>query len=131
MDDKDQSKGTNDTQKDHNESPKFRGVSDVIKRLFAVGSSAAFLTEEGIKAALGDIKLPKELLKPLLESAMSSKQQILNRVSQEVADEMIKMINSTDFQKDVLKFLETHRFKMSIEIDKRPLMKKEAKHKEK
>ena len=125
----DQNKDTNST--GHSESSKFKGISDIIKRLFAVGSSAAFLTEEGIKAALGDIKLPKELLKPLLDSAMSSKQQILNRVSQEVAAEMIKMINSTDFQKNVLKFLETHRFKMNIEIEKRSHIKKETKHKEK
>ena len=31
------------------ESSKIKGVSDVVKRIFAVGSSAAFLTEESIK----------------------------------------------------------------------------------
>ena len=110
-----------DNQKVENqdESSKIKGVSDVIKRLFAVGSSAAFLTEESIKTALGDIKLPRELLKPLLESAMSSKQQIFKRVSQEVSNEMIKILNSAQFKDEVLKFLRTHKFKVNIEIEQK------------
>ena len=103
--------------KSQDESFKIKGVSDVIKRIFAVGSSAAFLTEESIKTALGDIKLPKELLKPLLESAMSSKQQIFQRVSKEVSEEMIKILNSKEFKEEVLKFLKTHKFKINIEIE--------------
>ena len=104
-------------EKDQDEHSKGKTVSDVIKRLFAVGSTAAFLTEESIKTALGDIKLPKELLKPLLASAMSSKQQIFQRVSKEVSSEMIKILNSEKFKDEVFKFLRTHKFKINIEIE--------------
>ena len=101
------------------ESPKIKSIADGLKRLFTVGSTASFLTEEGIKTALGDIKLPKELLKPLLESAMSSKDQILNYISKDIAGEITKMMNSTTFQKNIFKLLDTHKLKVSIEIEKK------------
>ena len=114
-------------------SSKIKSFADGLKRLLTVGSTAPFLTEEGIKTALGDIKLPKELLKPLLDSAMSSKDQVLNYISKDVASEITKVINSSGFQKNIFKLLDTHKLKLSIELEKKPSSsaKKEAKDKTK
>ena len=106
-------------EKSDHESSKIKSFADGLKRLLTVGSTAPFLTEEGIKTALGDIKLPKELLKPLLDSAMSSKDQILNYISKDVASEITKVINNSAFQKNIFKLLDTHKLKLSIEIEKK------------
>ena len=106
-------------QKTDSDSSKIRSFADGLKRLLTVGSTAPFLTEEGIKTALGDIKLPKELLKPLLDSAMSSKDQVLNYISKDVAGEISKVINSSNFQKNIFKLLDTHKLKLSVEIEKK------------
>ncbi len=89
------------------------GLADTIKKVFAVGVSAAFMTEESIRTALGEIKLPKEILKNLMDGAAKSKQELLNRVSAET----IKMINKIDFVKEASRFVETHKFKVSAEIE--------------
>ena len=119
-DQKDKSEHDHQEEKTNYESSKIKSFTDSLKRLFTVASTAPFLTEEGIKTALGDVKLPKELLKPLLESAMSSKDQILNYISKDVATEIIKIINSSTFQKNIFKLLDTHKLKLSIEIEKKP-----------
>jgi hypothetical protein len=92
---------------------KSGGLADAIKKVFAVGVSAAFMTEESIRAALGEVKLPKEILKNLLDGAMKSKQELLNRVS----GETIKMINKIDFVKEASRFVETHKFRVTAEIE--------------
>lgn len=106
-------------EKTDDESSKVKSIADGLKRLFTVGSTASFLTEEGIKTALNDIKLPKELLKPLLESAMSSKDQVLHYISKDVAGEITKMMKTAAFQKNIFKLLDTHKLKVSIEIEKK------------
>ena len=118
-DQKDKSKHSHQEEKTDSENSKIKSFADGLKRLLTVGTTASFLTEEGIKTVLGDIKLPKELLKPLLDSAMSSKDQILNYISKDVASEIIRTINSSAFQKDIFKLLDTHKFKLSIEIEKK------------
>ncbi len=129
-DQKDKSEHDHQEEKINYENSKIKSFADGLKRLFTVGSTASFLTEEGIKTALGDIKLPKELLKPLLESAMSSKDQILNYISKDVAVEIIKTINSSTFQKNIFKVLDTHKLKLSIEVErKQPSSAKETKDK--
>ena len=126
---KDKSEHNHQEEKTDYESSKVKSFTEGLKRLFTVGSTASFLTEEGIKTALGDIKLPKELLKPLLDSAMSSKDQILNYISKDVAVEITKIISSSTFQKNIFKLLDTHKLKLSIEVEKKQpsSTKKEAK----
>ena len=89
------------------------GLGDVVKKVFAVGMSAAFMTEESIRSALGEVKLPKDILKSLLENANRSKEEILDRVS----NETVRMIRKIDFVKEASRFVETHKFKVSAEIE--------------
>ena len=41
----------------------------------------------------------------------------LSRVSQEVSDEMIKILNSVQFKEEFSNFLRSHKFKINIEIN--------------
>lgn len=88
-------------------------LGDSLRKLFGVGVSAAFMTEESIRQYLGDLKLPKEILNGVLQSATRSKDEITNRVSNEI----IKIVDKIDWVKELARFAETHKFKIQAEID--------------
>ncbi len=88
-------------------------LTEALKKVFTVGISAAFLTEESIRGYLGEIKLPKEVLQALLQSASKSKDEITQRMSKEV----VAMIQKIDFVKELSRFAETHKFKISAEVE--------------
>ena len=98
-------------------------LSDALKKVFTVGVSAAFLTEESIRTYLGEMKLPKEVLQTLLQSASKSKDEITQRMSKE----LVAMIQKIDLVKEFSKFAETHKFKISAEVE---ILKKENTPKE-
>lgn len=98
-------------------------LSDALKKVFTVGVSAAFLTEESIRNYLGEMKLPKEVLQTLLQSASKSKDEITQRMSKE----LVAMIQKIDLVKEFSKFAETHKFKISAEVE---ILKKENTEKE-
>ena len=88
-------------------------LGDTLKKVFATGVSAAFMTEESIRSYLGELKLPKEIITTLVQSANKSKDEITNRVSKEI----IGIVSKIDWVKEMAKFAETHKFKISAEID--------------
>ena len=88
-------------------------IGEAVKKMFTVGVSAAFMTEESIRTYLADLKLPKEVLKTVLDGAQKSKDELVGRVS----NEMIKMVQKIDLTKEMVKFAETHKFKISAEIE--------------
>lgn len=86
---------------------------DTIKKVIASGVTGAFMTEEALRNYLGDLKLPKEMLNLILQSAQKSKDEITQRVSKE----MVAMIHKIDFAKEISKFTENHKFRISAEIE--------------
>lgn len=88
-------------------------LGDTLKKLLTAGVGAAFMTEEHIRSYLGELKLPKEVLNSLLQSASKSKEELINRVS----NEAIKVINRIDYVKEASRFVEEHKFKISAEIE--------------
>lgn len=88
-------------------------LADTLKKVFATGVSAAFMTEESIRSYLGELKLPKEILTTLVQSANKSKDEITNRVSKEI----IGIVSQIDWVSEMAKFAENHKFKISAEID--------------
>lgn len=88
-------------------------LGETLKKVFATGVSAAFMTEEGIKNYLGEMKLPKEIITAILASANKSKDEITNRVSKEI----IGIVHKIDWVKEFSKFAETHKFKINAEIE--------------
>jgi hypothetical protein len=88
-------------------------VSETIKKLLSAGVTAAFMTEESIRSFVADSKLPKETLNLLLQGASKSKEEITNRVTNEI----VKIIEKIDFVKEASRFVEEHKFKVSAEIE--------------
>lgn len=88
-------------------------VTETIKKIVTAGVSAAFMTEESIRSFVSELKLPKETLNLLLQSAAKSKEELMNRVSREI----IGIISKIDFVKEASRFVEEHKFRVTAEIE--------------
>lgn len=105
-----------DKRSDENETDSSEGkslISETLKKVFATGVSAAFMTEENIRTYLNELKLPKEVLNLVIQGANKSKDEITQRVSKEITQIMQKI----DWVKEISRFAENHKFKISAEID--------------
>lgn len=89
------------------------GLTETLKKLVTAGLGAAFMTEESIRSYVSELKLPKDVMQMLLQGANKSKQELMNRVSNEV----IKIINRIDIVEEASRFVEEHKFKVSAEIE--------------
>lgn len=88
-------------------------LGDTVKKVFTAGVSAAFMTEESLRGYLSELKLPKEAYNLLIQSANKSKDEITQRVGKEI----VSIIDKIDFVKEFSRFAETHKFKITAEID--------------
>ncbi|MES3036456.1 MAG: hypothetical protein V4736_00995 [Bdellovibrionota bacterium] len=95
------------------------GLGEALKKVFTMGTTAAFLTEETIRSYLGDLKLPKEVIQTILQGASKSKDEITQRVTKEI----VTIISKVDWAKEIQKFAETNKFRISAEIE---IIKKES-----
>ncbi len=88
-------------------------IGETLKKVFATGVSAAFMTEENIRSYLSELKLPKEVLNLIVQSANKSKDEVTQRVSKEITQIMQRI----DWVKEISRFAESHKFRISAEID--------------
>ncbi len=86
---------------------------DILKKLISAGVGAAFMTEESVRHYLAELKLPKDVLNLLLQGAQKSKDELMDRVGNEI----IKIVGKIDFVKEASRFVEEHKFRISAEID--------------
>jgi hypothetical protein len=93
---------------------------EILKKLISAGVGAAFMTEESIRSYLGEMKLPKDVLNLLLAGAQKSKDDMMDRVGNEI----IKIVHKIDFVKEASRFVEEHKFRITAEVD---VVKKETK----
>lgn len=93
---------------------------EALKKVFAAGVGAAFMTEENIRSYLAELKLPKEFLNVLLSQANRSKEELIQRVGKEI----MQIVNKVDFVNEFSKFAETHRFRITADIE---IMRKDSK----
>lgn len=88
-------------------------LGEALKKVFTAGVSAAFMTEESVRAYLADLKLPKEILGVLLQQAGKTKEEIGQRVSKEI----VSMIQKADISAEISKFASNHKFKFTAEFE--------------
>jgi hypothetical protein len=88
-------------------------ILEAVKKIFSVGVGAAFLTEESIRNYLADLKLPKDAISFILQSANKGKEELVNRVGKEIG----ALLKHTDFVNEVSRFASNHKFKISAEIE--------------
>lgn len=95
-------------------------LGETVKKVFTAGVSAAFMTEESLRAYVSELKLPKEALNLLIQGANKSKEEMTQRVTKEI----VALIEKVDVVKELSKFAESHKFKITAEID---IIKKDKK----
>lgn len=59
-------------------------VSDWVKKTLLTGVGAVFMTEEGIRNAMADMKMPKNVIAAAVAQADKTKQEISSLVAKEV-----------------------------------------------
>ncbi len=122
-DDKKKNSTSRNEEASHDEDGRHEGrLTDTLKKLFAAGVSSAFMSEEGLRSYLADMKLPKEILQMILQGAVKSKDDIVNRVSRE----MIGILQKIDFVKEFSRFAEDHKFIIKAEVEIQKKQKKDA-----
>jgi len=90
-----------------------KGSFDLIKKLISAGVGAAFMTEESVRSYLGELKLPKDVIGTMLQGAQKSKEELMDRVGNEI----IKIVQKIDFVKEASRFVEEHKFRITAEVD--------------
>jgi hypothetical protein len=91
-------------------------VSEFVRKVAVTGLGALFMTEEGLRALAGQLKLPKELLSVILTQAERTKSEI-GRI---VSDEIRRFLQSDKLRDELLKLLSQMTIEVKAEIRLKP-----------
>ena len=94
------------TSENENESP-FASLSEMAKRAVTAGIGAIFMTEESIRNALNDMKMPKEAMGFLIDQAKKQKNDLVAAIAHEIANFLSKVKIHEEIQK-ALNSVEVH-----------------------
>lgn len=97
-------------------------VEGLLKKVLTTGVTAAFMTEESIRAVLKDVPLPKDIVGGLVENAKSTKTEFVAGVK----NELKSYLNKIDLSKEIDKVIEKYDFEVKATIS----LKKKKKAKE-
>ncbi len=78
---------------------KTGGMTEVARRILLTGLGAIFMTEEGIRKALGDMKLPKDAVGYVLDTVLKQKDELLGMVASELSKFFSKVKVHEEVQK--------------------------------
>jgi hypothetical protein len=96
-------------------------VEGILKKVLTTGVTAAFMTEETVRAVLKDLPLPKEIVGGLVENAKITKTEFVNGVKNELKSYLDKI----DLTKEFDKIAEKYDFEVKATIS----LKKKKKNK--
>ena len=77
------------------------GLSDSIRKALLTGLSAVFMTEEGIRSALSDMRLPKEALAYLAQQTERTRRELFRAFT----DELKSFLTGVDWTREIRKAL--------------------------
>ncbi len=87
-------------------------LGDLVKKVITTGVTAAFMTEEGVRAVLKDLPLPKDMVGTLLENAKNTKTEFVSSVKNELKTYLDKI----DLTKEIDKIAEKYDFEVKATI---------------
>lgn len=87
-------------------------LGDILKKVLTTGVTAAFMTEEAIRAAMKDVPLPKEIVGGLVENAKNTKTEFVAGVKNELKTYLDKI----DLSKEIDKIAEKYDFEIKATI---------------
>jgi hypothetical protein len=96
-----------------NREAKDSSLTDALKRILVSGISGALMTEDMIRSYLQEVKLPKELIQLVLQTAAKQKDELQGKVLKELSS----IFNKIDWVKEASKFAESHKFRVTAEIE--------------
>jgi hypothetical protein len=91
-------------------------VPEALRRAFLTGVGALFMTEEGIRNAVGDLKLPKDALAFLAGQAEKSRAEVARVVTQEVR----RFLEGEALQRELWKVLTGVTLEVNASIQLKP-----------
>jgi hypothetical protein len=77
-------------------------AADMMKKVLTVGVGALFLTEESLRGLVSDIKLPKELINAILDSAGKTKSEFLRGFSSEILSKVMEKVQPSALIQEIL-----------------------------
>lgn len=78
-------------------------LSEMARKVFLTGLGAIFMTEESIRSALGDMKLPKDAMGFVVDQAKKQKDDLIAAVASEFANFFAKVKVHEEIQKALSK----------------------------
>lgn len=99
-------------------------IGDLLKKVVTTGVTAAFMTEESVRALLKDVPLPKDIVGGLVENAKNTKSEFVSSVKNELKSYLDKI----DLSKEIDKIAEKYDFEVKATISLKK--KKKAKGEE-
>ncbi len=99
-------------------------LGDLLKKVLTTGVTAAFMTEESVRALLKDVPLPKDIVGGLVENAKNTKTEFVAGVKNELKNYLDKI----DLSKEIDKIVEKYDFQINATISLKK--KKKAKGEE-
>ena len=91
-------------------------VPDIVRRAVLTGVGALFMTEEGIRNMVGEMKLPKDALGFLLSQAEKTRTEVARVVTQE----MRRFLESETLRREVWKLLTGVTLEVNATIQLKP-----------
>jgi len=91
-------------------------VTEFVRKVAVTGLGALFMTEEGLRALAGQLKLPKELLGVILAQAERTK----SEVGRVVTDELRRFLQSDKLREELVKLLSSMTVEVKAEIRLKP-----------
>jgi hypothetical protein len=77
-------------------------AAEMMKKVLTVGVGTIFLTEESLRGLIGELKVPKELLGGILESAQKTKDEFLKNLSKDVMSRVSDKIDPVTLVEEFL-----------------------------
>jgi hypothetical protein len=98
------------------EAPAKGFVPEIVRRAVLTGVGALFMTEEGIRNLVSDMKLPKDALAFLLAQADKTRGEVTRVVTQEVR----RFLESETLRREIWKLLTSVTLEVSAEVRLKP-----------
>lgn len=92
-------------------------AAELAKKVLTVGVGAIFLTEESLRGLVSELKLPKELLKGILDASAKTRNEFLRSLSQDVLSRVVDRVDPVSF---VSELLQRNDIEFTIKLNVKP-----------
>jgi hypothetical protein len=106
-------RGSVDGREGREEESKGGALPEITKKILSLGLGAYFLTEDAIRRAVKEAKLPRDIGRSIAQNASKGKEELFGLVARELS----QLLKQMDIQKEVSQFAATHRIKVTAEVE--------------